>query len=156
MKTWIFHPERMLRSLVPIAFGVFTAMMLCGAGQAEKPLLLRNPSLSQRKIAFLYANDIWTVARVGGVAQRLTSQDDVTAGPFYSPDGGWIAYSADRHGAENVYVMSASGGVPRQLTWDNSGHTGRGNVVIGWTPDGKDVLFDFGRYSYSDFSRYSR
>ncbi|MGC8550877.1 MAG: hypothetical protein ACP5M4_14405 [Acidobacteriaceae bacterium] len=55
----------MLRSLALIAFGAFTAMMLCGAARAETPLMLRNPSLNQQKIAFLYADDIWTVARAG-------------------------------------------------------------------------------------------
>jgi tricorn protease-like protein len=54
----------------------------------------RFPSLSQDKIAFRYADDIWTVSRNGGEAERLTANGQVTAGPFYSPDGARIAYSA--------------------------------------------------------------
>ena len=118
---------------------------------AAAPLLLRHPSLSQTKIAFLYADDIWTVSRAGGVAERLTSQNDVVAGPFYSPDGSQIAYSRQEHGLVNVYVISADGGVPRRLTWDNSNEFSTGNYAVGWTPDGKDVLFDSARSSWSDF-----
>ena len=118
---------------------------------AAAPLLLRHPSLSQTKIAFLYADDIWTVSRAGGVAERLTSQNDVVAGPFYSPDGSQIAYSRQEHGLVNVYVISADGGVPRRLTWDNSNEFSSGNYAVGWTPDGKDVLFDSARSSWSDF-----
>ncbi len=118
---------------------------------AAAPLLLRNPSVNRTKIAFLYADDIWTVPRAGGAAQRLTSQNDVVAGPYYSPDGSEIAYSKHDHGATNVYIVGADGGVPRQLTWNNSGHFASGNYAVGWTPDGKDVLFDSMRSSYSDF-----
>lgn len=116
------------------------------ARAADAPLLLRNPSLSATKIAFLYADDIWTVPREGGVAQRLTSQNEVVSGPYFSPDGTQIAYSTYQNGVSEVYVIPAEGGVPRRITWDPSG-----NYAVGWTPDGKDVLFDSMRQSYSDF-----
>jgi tricorn protease len=118
---------------------------------AAPPLLLRNPSLSQTRIAFLYANDIWTVPREGGEARRLTSESDVSAGPYYSPDGTRIAYSTRSHGLYDVYVISADGGVPRRLTWESIG-----NDAVGWTPDSKDVLFASGHASYSDFPRLFR
>ncbi|MGB7355827.1 MAG: protease, partial [Acidobacteriaceae bacterium] len=141
-----------LRFLVCVACaGIFAASAFCGNARAAEPLLLRNPSLSRDSIAFVYADDIWTVPRTGGEARRLTSQNDVVAGPFFSPDGSQIAWSAKRNGQVNVYAMQATGGVPRRLTWDNSGHFDSGNLAVGWTPDGKDVLFDSMRYSYSDF-----
>ena len=143
------------RSLRRIAIFACTVLLasaaLCGPARAETPLLLRNPSLSATKIAFLYADDIWTVSRDGGVAQRLTAENDVVAGPYFSPDGSQIAYSTDKSGAYDVYVIDADGGVPRRLTWDDSGHFFGGNAAVGWTPDGKDVLFDSMRYSFSDF-----
>lgn len=145
----------LLRSLVSFLCGALLAgFAFCGNARAAEPLLLRNPSLSRDKIAFVYADDIWTVSRAGGEAQRLTSQNDIVAGPFYSPDGSQIAYSAHRDGQVNVYLMQAAGGVPRRLTWNNSGRmTGGANLAVGWTPDGKDVLFDSMRYSYSDFEQ---
>ncbi|HUI59177.1 MAG TPA: PDZ domain-containing protein, partial [Steroidobacteraceae bacterium] len=48
----------------------------------------------------------------------------------------------------DVYVMSADGGTPRRLTWEPTG-----NFAVGWTPDGKNVLFWSQHASYSDFPR---
>jgi tricorn protease len=118
------------------------------APQAQAPLLLRNPSLSQDKIAFRYADDIWTVSRQGGEAERLTSDGKVEAGPFYSPDGGWIAYSAHLNGNVDAYIIPAAGGVPRRITWHPEW-----SYVIGWSPDGKDVLITSGMASYRHFAR---
>jgi tricorn protease len=112
------------------------------------PLLLRTPSLSKDKIAFRYADDIWTVPREGGEARRLTSGSAVSEGPYFSPDGSQIAYSTRQHDLTDVYVVSAEGGVPRRLTWEPTG-----NFAAGWTPDGKDVLFTSMHESYSDFFR---
>ena len=136
------------RVVAALSIAVFTSLGLTGWAQTQtaKPLLLRNPSLSTDKIAFLYADDIWTVARAGGEAERLTSVNAVTAGPYFSPDGTQIAYSVREHGQVDVYVVNAAGGVPRRLTWDPSG-----NDAVGWTPDGKQVLFASMRTSYSDF-----
>jgi tricorn protease len=116
--------------------------------QGRTPLLLRNPSLSKEKIAFLYADDIWTLPRAGGEAERLTSVGAVTEGPYFSPDGTQIAYSTDEHGQINVYVVGVEGGVPRRLTWDPEG-----SYAVGWTPDGKNILFASMHASYSDFFR---
>ena len=119
--------------------------------QTAAPLLLRNPSLSADKIAFLYADDVWTVSREGGEARRLTSVNAVVDGPYFSPDGTRIAYSTRDHELNDVYVVSAEGGVPRRLTWEPTG-----NSAVGWTSDGKDVLFNSGHASYCDFPRLFR
>jgi tricorn protease len=115
---------------------------------AQPPLLLRNPSLSQDKIAFRYADDIWTVSRQGGEAERLTALGAVTDGPFFSPDGSRIAYTAHQHGGRDVYVIAASGGIPRRITW----HPG-GSSVVGWSPDGKSVLINSGAASVRHYAR---
>ena len=137
------------KRLFLVAFIVMaTSAGLCGTAKAAGPLLLRNPSLSKDKIAFLYADDIWTVPRSGGEAERLTSVGAVNEGPYFSPDGTQIAYSTREHGQVDVYVVSAEGGVPRRLTWEPTG-----SYAVGWTPDGKDVLFASMHASYSDFFR---
>jgi tricorn protease len=130
---------------------IIAAFLLCGSAWSATPLLLRNPALSQDRIAFLYADDIWTVAREGGEAKRLTSVGNVFAGPYFSADHTQIAYSTRSHGLTDVYVVDAGGGVPRRLTWEPTG-----NVAAGWTPDGKDVLFASLHSSYSDFPRLYR
>src|SRR5690606_24322007 len=102
--------------------------------------LLRRPTMSATHIAFEYANDIWVVPRSGGSATRLTSFQGQETRPSFSPDGSWIAFSAQYGGNTDVYVVPASGGEPRRLTW----HPGADNVQ-GWTPDGRRVVFSSSR-----------
>jgi tricorn protease len=135
------------RVLIGAGLSVIAGLVLCAAASAA-PLLLRNPTLSQDRIAFLYGGDIWTVPRQGGDAKRLTSIAAVSAGPYFSPDGSQVAYSALEHGTTDVYVVSSDGGVPRRLTWEPTG-----SLVTGWTADGKDVLFTSGHASKSVYPR---
>jgi tricorn protease len=115
------------------------------------PLLLLHPSLSKDQIAFRHADDIWVVARTGGEAVRLTSTASVVDGPYFSPDGHTLAYSARIHGNVDVYTVSATGGVPHRLTYHPDA-----DVIVGWTPDGNDVLFLSGRTAWNDFSQLFR
>jgi tricorn protease len=133
-----------LASLLPVVASAQTS-------SAQPPLLLRYPSLSQDQIAFRYADDIWTVSRQGGEAERLTSNGQVAAGPFYSPDGNWIAYSAHLNGNTDAYIIPAAGGVPRRITWHPDS-----SAVVGWSPDGKDLLIISGQASYRHYQRLFR
>lgn len=140
-------PMRLAIALASLA--LFSPAVSSGQSAAgQTPLLLRTPSLSQDKIAFRYADDIWTVSRQGGQAERLTSDGKVTAGPFYSPDGSEIAYSAHLNGNVDVYLMPSGGGVPRRITWQPGSAD-----VVGWTPDGKNVLIASGAMSYRHFGK---
>ncbi|MGB7136160.1 MAG: hypothetical protein WBD46_12770, partial [Acidobacteriaceae bacterium] len=128
-----------------------TAIPSSSTGANGAPLLLLQPSLSQDQIAFRHADDIWIVARSGGAADRLTSTASVVAGPFFSPDGQTLAYSARIHGNVDVYTVPASGGIARRLTYHPDV-----DEVVGWSPDGKDVLFLSGRAAWNDFSQLFR
>ena len=86
-----------------------------GAG-ADEPLLLQKPTLSKTHIVFAYAGDLWSVPRQGGDATRLTSGAGTESDPAFSPDGSQIAFTADYEGNVDVYVMPATGGVPKRLT----------------------------------------
>ncbi len=123
-----------------------SALELSSQPSSPSPLLLRNPSLSQDKIAFLYADDIWVVSRQGGDAQRLTSNGHVVAGPYFSPDGSQIAYSAHLESNTDVYVIDSNGGVPRRITWHPAG-----SEIAGWSRDGKSVLVASSSLSYRHF-----
>jgi tricorn protease len=132
-------------------FSALAACVLCGAAWSAAPLLLRNPTLSQDRIAFLYADDIWMVPRQGGEARRFTSIGNVVDGPYFSPDGTQLAYSSSAHGLTDVYVSGADGGVPRRLTWEPTG-----SHAVGWSADGKEVLFSSLRASKSVYPRLFR
>jgi tricorn protease len=112
--------------------------------QENPPLLLRHPTISATQIVFVYAGDLWSVARTGGVAQRLTSGIGRSGAPVFSPDGSEIAFTGEYDGNFSVYVIPASGGTPRRLTYHPAG-----DVAIGWTRDGKSVLFESNGLSHS-------
>ena len=119
----------------------------CAAAN-DKPLLLRHPTISRTLIVFSFANDLWSVNRDGGDAIRLTTGVGVEADPIFSPDGTQIAFTGEYDGNIDVFVMPATGGTPKRLTFHPAP-----DKAIGWTPDGKNVLFSSGRTSYSNFSR---
>src|ERR1041384_6400571 len=102
----------------------------------DTPLLMRTPTLNKTHIVFSYAGDLWSVGRDGGEASRLTTGVGREFSPLFSPNGQWIAFTGEYDGNVDVYVMPASGGVPRRLTY----HPGA-DQLAGWTPDGKSVLF---------------
>ncbi|MDQ8153234.1 MAG: PDZ domain-containing protein [Gemmatimonadota bacterium] len=105
--------------------------------------MLRSPSVSAKHIAFAYAQNIWVVDRAGGAARRLTSFQGETQNPKLSPDGALVAFSAEYGGNTDVYVVSVDGGTPRRLTWNSAT-----DLVQGWTPDGKEILFSSVRETF--------
>ena len=119
-----------------------------GLAGGPPPLLLQHPTLSATQIAFVYAGDLWTVPREGGVAQRLTAGIGTVSRPAFSWDGGEIAFTGDYNGNSDVYIIPASGGAPRRLTYHPAP-----DLVMGWTRDGKQVLFASMRSSYESFNR---
>ncbi|HRI20250.1 MAG TPA: hypothetical protein PLA68_04830 [Panacibacter sp.] len=116
-------------------------IFLCaGIGvSAQETLMLRSPSVSNNKIAFAYGGDIWTAERDGSHPVRLTVNIGVEANPMLSPDGNWIAFTANYDGNGDVYVIAAGGGQPKRLTFHPSV-----DIVRSW--DGNDkIVFSSGR-----------
>jgi tricorn protease len=116
-----------------IAIAAF--VLAAGFAQAQVKML-RHPSYFKGRIAFSYLGDIWVANENGSGAERLTDNTAREIYPRFSPDGQWIAFSSNRSGNYDVYVMPAAGGKPRQLTF----HSADDNVV-GWTADGKRIVF---------------
>jgi tricorn protease len=114
---------------------VAAALLIPAASQAQVKLL-RQPTYSKGKVAFSYLGDIWTANENGAGVQRLTDNKARDTYPRYSPDGNWLAFSSNRDGNYDVFVIPAAGGKPRQLTYHTADDT-----VVGWSPDGKRVLF---------------
>ena len=99
------------------------------------PGYLRTPDVHGDQVLFAAEADLWLVPLAGGEARRLTTHDGDERIPRFSPDGKWIAFTADYDGNPEVYVIPARGGEPRRLTLHPASDT-----AIGWTPDGQ-VLF---------------
>jgi tricorn protease len=134
--------------LLAFLLSISSAQFAWCAASNEKPLLLRHPTISRTRIVFTFANDLWSVSRDGGDAVHLTTGIGVESDPIFSPDGSQIAFTGEYDGNIDVFVMPAAGGTPKRLTYHPSP-----DRAIGWTPDGKQVLFSSNRTSYSNFSR---
>ena len=117
-------------------FILFIANLAFGYTWAQGTMLLRQPTISQTHIAFVYANDLWIVGKDGGEARRLTSNEGQESLPHFSPDGKYIAFTGQYDGNTDAYIIPSEGGQPERLTW----HPGADNVT-GWTPDGESILF---------------
>jgi tricorn protease len=112
------------------------------AAALEECRLLRQPDVQGDRIVFVYAGDLWTVARGGGVAWRLTSHEGYESMPRFSPDGRTIAFTGQYDGNTDVFTIPVEGGEPVRLTW----HPGT-DQVVDWYPDGGSVLFRSARAS---------
>jgi len=127
----------MAKKQVLLIAGLFI-LTICSASETR---LLRQPAVSDNHIAFSYGGNIWITDLYGGDAKRLTSFQGVESNPKFSPDGRWIAFSAQFAGSTDVYVISVDGNEMKRLTW----HPGA-DIVRGWSPDGR-VVFTSGRES---------
>ncbi|HEX8635857.1 MAG TPA: S41 family peptidase [Pyrinomonadaceae bacterium] len=107
---------------------------------AKEARLVRYPHYHQGRVAFGYLGDIWTADETGQNVQRLTVHKGRDVYPRFSPDGKWIAFSSDRNGNLDVFIMPATGGTVKQLTSHSSD-----DAVLNWTPDGRSVLFSSNR-----------
>ena len=137
------------RFLIQMLAGVLVAVAAPSFAQTK---LLRFPDIHGERVVFSYAGDLWLASTEGGIATRLTAHPGLELFPRFSPDGSRIAFTGQYDGDEQVYVIPASGGVPRQLTYypargPLAPRWGYDNQVYDWSPDGQTVLFRSLRYS---------
>ena len=133
--------------------------LLVGTTFAGQARLLRFPAIHENRVAFTYAGDLYLVSAKGGVARRLTGHEGMELFPRFSPDGRHIAFTGQYDGNTEVYVMPAAGGSPRRLTFtatlardDVSDRMGPNNIVMGWTPDGRSIIFRSRMKSFNSFN----
>src|SRR5262245_48931493 len=81
------------------------------AAAADRPIrLARHPDYHAGKVAFSYLGDIWVANDDGTNPHRLTDNLAREDFPRFSPDGRWIAFSSNRYGNYDVFLVSATGG----------------------------------------------
>jgi len=129
-------------------FGALAIGLLAGAAKAAPDVkdtrLVSQPAVSGKNIAFVYAEDLWIANLDGSNPRRLTSDAGVESNPSFSPDGNWIAFSAQYDGNTDVYLLPVSGGAPKRLTTHPAA-----DVVRGWEPDGSAILFGSNRQVFT-------
>jgi tricorn protease len=115
---------------------------------AQEARLLRFPSTNGSEVVFSYAGDLYKVSINGGEAKRLTSHIGYEMFPKFAPDGNLIAFTGQYDGNTEVYTIPSVGGEPLRITYtptnsrdDIGDRMGPNNIVMGWTPDGKDIIY---------------
>jgi tricorn protease len=120
--------------------------------------LLRFPTTNGAQIVFCYAGELYTVAKEGGIARRLTSGPGYTSFPHFSPDGKQLAFTSQYDGNTEVYVMPGEGGVPKRITTtttvgrdDVSDRMGPNNIVMTWANTKPLVVFRSRMRTFNSF-----
>jgi tricorn protease len=116
------------------------AICLCAMASfilAKEVKLARHPDYHNGKIAFSYLGDIWVADETGNNPVRLTVHKARDIYPRFSPDGKWIAFSSDRYGNYDVFIIPSEGGETKQLTFNTAA-----DIVVGWTRDSQRVIFN--------------
>jgi Tol biopolymer transport system component/imidazolonepropionase-like amidohydrolase len=90
-------------------------------------------------IVFDLLGDLYTMPVTGGTARSLTSGIAWDMQPRFSPDGKWIAFTSDRGGGDNVWVIPTAskpeGAEPRAVSKEDF------RLVSSpvWSPDGQFI-----------------
>jgi len=144
--------ERQLMVILALlgSFGILTAQ--------EETKLLRFPAIYQNQVVFTYAGDLYSTSDKGGIARRLTSHPGYEMFAKFSPDGKTIAFTGQYDGNTEVFTIPAEGGIPTRITFtatlsrdDVGDRMGPNNIAMGWTPDGKFIIYRSRKQSFNDF-----
>ncbi|MXP47396.1 amidohydrolase family protein [Altererythrobacter luteolus] len=88
-----------------------------------------------RMVAFTVLGDIYTMPISGGTPTRIAEGLAWEVHPRWSPDGSKIAFTSDRGGGDNIWVMDANGANMRQVTKEDFRLTNQPT----WSPDGRFI-----------------
>lgn len=138
MKKWMHHLSGLVLIMIWICPGLASAV------DTRDTRLLSQPAMSADRIAFIYAGDLWTVNHDGKDVKRLTADAGNESNPVFSPNGQWIAFSAEYDGNTDVFIIPTRGGIPKRLTYHPSA-----DVVCDFSPDGKSVMFRSPRFVFT-------
>jgi len=141
-----------------LSLSLFLVCFVFRVSAQDEARLLRFPAFSGKQVVFSYAGDLYTVEKSGGIARKLTSDAGYEMFPRFSPDGKTLAFTAQYDGNTEVYTMPATGGKPKRLTItatlgrdDISDRMGPNNIVMAWSPDGKDIIYRSRKQTFNDF-----
>ncbi len=111
-------------------------LCLLAAFASARTSFQTKPDIHGDMVVFTAEGDLWLGSIGARSARRITSDPGTETNARFSPDGKWIAFSAQYNGGLDVYKMPVEGGPPQRLTYDPNGAD-----VEGWSPDGASILF---------------
>lgn len=89
-----------------------------------------------KEVVFDLLGDLYVIPIAGGEAKALTTGMAWDMQPRYSPNGRWIAFTSDRGGGDNIWVIDRKGGEPRQVTKEAFRLLNQPS----WTPDSEFIV----------------
>jgi len=127
----------------PLLAALFV-LQIAGYAQTTEPLFLSQPSLTPdgNSVVFSFEGDLWKASLADKMAYRLTAMQGYENNAIVSPDGKWIAFTGRQFGNADVFVIPASGGQIKQLTWFSGS-----DEVSSWSWDSKTIYFTSSRLS---------
>ena len=126
-----------MKMVLKLALGAGLAITTAAGAQVRPDAgMFRYPDISADRISFLYAGDLWTVGRDGGVASRLTSAPGSEVLGRFSPDGTQIAFVGNYEGNQDLYTIPIDGGIAQRVTYHPSTE-----VLCDWTADNGLLFF---------------
>jgi dipeptidyl aminopeptidase/acylaminoacyl peptidase len=143
-----FIVERNDQDDIGVASAAGGAVTMIAATPRDEDSPIWSPSSD--RLAFLRRSDDWTgyeiwVSASDGTGHRVVVRETYQKGveefhfggnDQWSPDGTWLAYLSNRTGYNHVWVVSAGGGEPKELT--------KGSFVDydpSWAPAGDRIMF---------------
>lgn len=118
-------------------FVLFSSAVLQVRAQSNQSYLTE-PAISpdRREIAFVSGGDIWSVSSSGGTAQLLVSHPATEARPLFSPDGKKLAFTSNRTGGGDVYILNFETNDLQRLTFDSAPES-----LDAWSRSGEWIYF---------------
>jgi Tol biopolymer transport system component len=133
-------------------FGITVTLILlvasgCGpsdaAGDSEETLISEGGRIAFTRLTSFEESDleaeVYAINVDGSGEKRLTDSPGLDGFPTWSPNGGQIAFTSDRHGGNwEIYVMNADGSKQTRLT-----NTPEDEAGAAFSPNGKKIAFVF-------------
>ena len=88
-----------------------------------------------RTLAFDLLGDIYVMPVTGGTPARIADGLPYETQPRFSPDGRRIAFTSDRGGGDNIWIMNADGSDKRQMSKEDFRLLNQPS----WSPDGRFI-----------------
>ena len=103
----------------------FVLFMLITVLLSAQNSLIRMPRISPnaQEMAFSYQGDIWIHNFDTEQSKRLTIHEGYESNPIWNTSGDQLAFSSNRKGANNIFIVKKNGGTPKQLTYYPTGDT---------------------------------
>lgn len=137
----------MMSKQIIFLIALLWGQLIQGYAQNET-LLLRNPSIGEKHIAFVYGGDIWVADKDGQNPRRLTINPGVELNPMFSPDGKQIAFTGNYDGNTDIYVVPVHGGAPKRVTYHPAS-----DILRGWLNNDEVYFTTTREHTYSLGSR---